>query len=418
VLSSFNEVRKFTEQICKPLQIEDYVIQSMPDVSPPKWHLGHTTWFFENFILKEFVQNFSPFHPQYNYLFNSYYKTVGSHFQRCRRGLLSRPTVNEIYSYRHHVNDEIRTLLETTSEATLRLIQPLLILGLQHEQQHQELLFSDIKNIFWTNPLKPSYLEGNSRLEAGHGSNPSSHLRNDPWKSFTGGICEIGYSGQDFAYDNERPKHKVYLEDFSLSSQLITNQEYLEFIDAGGYSQPALWLSEGWNCIEKFSWQAPLYWEKIGADWWTMTPSGMKPLVLEEPVCHVSYFEADAYARWRGARLPTEAEWEVAASDRPIRGNFAEKGVLHPLPFQDDLQLYGDVWEWTQSPYSPYPGFQTLPGSIGEYNGKFMCNQFVLRGGSCATPKSHIRPTYRNFFAPDIRWQFTGFRLAKAFAIA
>ncbi|MBD1913980.1 MULTISPECIES: ergothioneine biosynthesis protein EgtB [unclassified Leptolyngbya] len=403
---AYPQVRRLSEAICNPLAIEDYGIQSMPDVSPPKWHLAHTTWFFETFLLVPHLPGYEVFHPQYGYLFNSYYEAVGQRHPRPQRGLLSRPTVEEVYRYRAYVDDGMRSLLNTPLSPE---VKDLITLGLHHEQQHQELLLTDIKHIFAINPLRPAYRT--DLKEATQSTTPSK----ESWLDYPGNLYAIGFEGNEFAFDNELPRHQVYLQDFWLAAHLVTNGEYLEFIEAGGYQQPDHWLSEGWATVQTQRWEAPLYWEKRDGDWWIMTLGGMRPLNLNEPVCHVSFFEADAYARWAGKRLPTEAEWEVATASVPVKGNFLEDDYLHPIPaagLTRPDQLFGDVWEWTQSAYLPYPGFKTAPGAVGEYNGKFMCNQIVLRGGSCVTPPNHIRPTYRNFFPPSARWQFSGFRLA------
>jgi ergothioneine biosynthesis protein EgtB len=404
----YRQVRQLSEQICAPLAIEDFVVQTMDDVSPPKWNLAHTTWFFETFLLKGFLAGYREFHPRFNYLFNSYYEAVGERHPRPGRGLLSRPTVEEVYRYRRHVDHSMMELLGQADEETWERLAPLVALGLNHEQQHQELMITDLKHILAMNPLRPVYCERRG------GPAAASELR---WFDYAGGVVEIGLDGAGFSFDNERPRHKIYLEDFRLASRLVTNGEFLEFMEAGGYRQPKYWLSEGWAAVIEKGWDRPLYWEKAEGRWWQMTLSGFRRVDEHEPVCHVSYFEADAYARWRGKRLPTEGEWETAAAGLPIEGNLLGQGAFHPMsaPEGGDAprQMYGDVWEWTQSQYSPYPGFQTEEGAIGEYNGKFMCNQFVLRGGSCATPADHIRPTYRNFFPPNARWQFTGIRLAE-----
>jgi ergothioneine biosynthesis protein EgtB len=397
----YQQVRQQSVHICQPLAIEDYVIQSIADVSPPKWHLAHTTWFFETFLLIPNLSHYQVFHPKFNYLFNSYYESIGERYPRPHRGILSRPTVEEVYCYRAYVDQAMQEVL---SDPTL---ESLLILGLHHEQQHQELLVTDIKHILASNPLKPVY---QTKKE----SNSPSHVEKR-WLDYPGGIFHIGYQGSEFCFDNELPLHQVYLQDYWLAPQLVTNGEYLEFIEAGGYTKPEYWLSEGWGILQSQQWNAPLYWEKMDGSWWIMTLHGLCPLIENEPVCHVSYFEADAFARWAGKRLPTEAEWEVAAGSVPLQGNLLEQGYFHPMPASGSTrpdQLYGDVWEWTQSAYLPYPGFEPASGAVGEYNGKFMCNQMVLRGGSCATPASHLRPSYRNFFPPAARWQFTGIRLA------
>ena len=412
----YRTVRQTSERICRPLATEDYVVQTMDDVSPPKWHLAHTSWFFETFLLIPEQPNYSPFHPEYGFLFNSYYEAVGERHPRPKRGVLSRPTVKEVYSYREHVDEGINRLIDEAGADTFARIAPLVALGLHHEQQHQELLVTDIKHILAQNPLRPayhSYESPGSQSEGREGGYPSSA---EEWISCPGGVTEIGHDGDGFAYDNESPRHKVYLEPFRLASRPVTNGEYLEFIEAGGYTNPQHWLSDGWAVILEEGRQDPLYWELDGGDPRHMTLSGMRPLDPNEPVCHLSYYEAAAYAAWRGKRLPTEWEWEAAAVDASRKGNFLDQGRLHPEPALPDAeaptQMFGDVWEWTQSAYSPYPGFRPAEGAVGEYNGKFMCNQFVLRGGSCATPQDHIRATYRNFFPPDARWQFTGLRLA------
>jgi ergothioneine biosynthesis protein EgtB len=401
LLSQYQQVRQLSERICQPLETEDYVIQSMPDVSPPKWHLAHTTWFFETFLLVPYLPGYTVFHPQFGYLFNSYYEAVGARHPRHQRGLLSRPTVTEIYNYRAHVDRSMAILLASEEPQ----IADLVTLGLHHEQQHQELLLTDIKHILALNPLHPVY-------RADLVAPQQSAAKSDWWLEYAGGVYEIGHQGRDFAFDNESPRHKTYLQDYKLASRLVTNGEYLEFIQAGGYQQSQYWLAEGWATVQSLQWQAPLYWEQIDGEWWVMTLGGLRKLDEREPVCHVSFFEADAYASWCGKRLPTEAEWEVAVADEPLSGNFLDADSLHPVPADLTHQFFGDVWEWTQSAYLPYPGFKIADGAIGEYNGKFMCNQMVLRGGSCVTSHSHIRSTYRNFFPTAARWQFTGIRLA------
>jgi ergothioneine biosynthesis protein EgtB len=382
----------------------------MPDVSPTKWHLAHTSWFFETLILSKAIAGYRPFHPDFNYLFNSYYLTIGQRHCRPKRGLLSRPTVEEIYRYRQHVDDCMLALLSQASPSVLAEIAPMVEIGLHHEQQHQELMLTDIKHVFSVNPLRPVYCQSNSPAPAG----AIAPMR---WAPFDEGIHWIGHAGSGFAYDNESPRHRVFLDAFELASRLVTNGEYRAFMEDGGYQRGDLWLSDGWNTAQAQEWEAPMYWERRDGQWWHMTLSGMRPVDDAEPVCHVSYYEADAYARWAAARLPKEEEWEVASASQPIEGNFVESGHCHPTTLQSDApaiaQLFGDVWEWTASAYLGYPGYRPPEGPLGEYNGKFMCNQFVLRGGSCATPRSHIRPTYRNFFPPDARWQFMGFRLAR-----
>lgn len=403
----YRRVRRFTENLCEPLETEDYVIQPMPDASPAKWHLAHTTWFFETFILKPHLPGYRPLEPLYEYLFNSYYNTVGRQFARAQRGLLSRPTVAEVYRYRARVDAAMEELFDRARPATMDAIAPVIAIGLNHEQQHQELLLTDIKNALSMNPLKPIYREG---LPEGQGAPVMG------WSEYPERVTSIGHAGDGFAYDNEGPRHRVFLEAFSLASRPVTNGEYLAFMDDDGYREPQWWLSAGWSALAANGWQAPLYWEKRDGGWWSYTLSGMRPVDPAEPVCHVSYFEADAYARWAGARLPGEAEWETAAMDVPLEGHFADSGHIHPVPSlsgSGPRQMYGDVWEWTRSSYDAYPGYAPAPGALGEYNGKFMCGQYVLRGGSCATPQGHIRPTYRNFFPPDARWQFSGIRLAR-----
>lgn len=409
LIERFQQVRDFSETVCAPLNVEDYVIQSMPDCSPTRWHLAHVSWFFETFLLKPDVADYRSPDPMYAYLFNSYYNAVGDKYPRPQRGLLSRPTVEETYRYRAHVDEHVLDLLEVAGAEQLDTIAPIVTLGLNHEQQHQELMVTDLKHMLSHNPLHPVYVE----------RGPNADLKAPPldWLTFPARVYWIGHDGSDFAFDNEEPRHRVFLETFHLASRPVTNAEYLAFIQDGGYERPEFWLSMGWATLQQEGWRAPLYWEQRDGGWWQFTLSGLRPVDPAEPVVHVSYFEADAFARWAGGRLPTEAEWEVAVSDVAIGGNFVEDGRFHPRPLQpagrDLAQMYGDVWEWTQSSYSPYPGFRAAPGALGEYNGKFMCNQYVQRGGSCATPRSHIRPTYRNFFPPEARWQFSGLRLAR-----
>ncbi len=410
--NGYRRVRKFSEELTTPLETEDYVIQSMPEVSPTKWHLAHTSWFFETFVLSEVTSNYRSPHPQFNFLFNSYYVQVGERHCRPKRGLISRPTVAEVFEYRRHVDQKILEFLEIANEERLREIAPVIEIGLHHEQQHQELMLTDIKHVFSENPLRPAYM--------GNEKKPSDRLLPDIyWIEYPEGVYAIGHNGGGFSFDNETPMHKEYANPFKLASRLVTNREYLEFIENGGYERPEIWLSDGWSTVEANDWNAPLYWEKKNGSWQYFTLSGIRKIALDEPVCHVSYYEADAYARWAGARLPTESEWEIAASNLSIKGNFVENENYHPMVIsvetnnREPEQMFGDVWEWTRSPYGPYPGYTTLPGALGEYNGKFMCNQIVLRGGSCATSRSHIRKTYRNFFPPNARWQFMGIRLAK-----
>lgn len=408
-LQSYLSVRKQTEELCRPLEIEDYVIQSMPDVSPAKWHLGHTTWFFETFLLQKYIPEYKPHKEQFGFLFNSYYETIGERWARANRGLLSRPTVKEVYDYRSHVDTRMKDLLENSPD------EPgfgfLVDLGIHHEQQHEELLVTDIKNVLALNPTKPVYKKASV-------SSPTRPATNR-FVEFAGGLVEIGFAGDGFSFDNERPRHRVWLNDFLLQNRPVTNGEFLEFIQDGGYTDFRHWLSDGWARVQQEAWQHPLYWEQKDGEWFVMTLSGLRPLDRSEPVCHVSYFEADAYAKWAGKRLPLEAEWEHAAAqskEDPDSANFLESGNFHPVATRESSgslhQMFGNVWEWTRSAYLAYPGFKPEPGAVGEYNGKFMNDQMVLRGGSCATPRNHIRRTYRNFFQCDKRWQFTGIRLA------
>jgi ergothioneine biosynthesis protein EgtB len=382
----------------------------MPDVSPTKWHLAHTTWFFETFILKKFFPGYRTEIPQYAYLFNSYYNAAGDMHRRDLRGLISRPTVKEAQRYRSSIDSHMEDLLSNADEKLLDEIEPILILGIHHEQQHQELLVTDIKHVFAQNPLYPVFRERNIDL-APTRTAPMHFL------DFEEKTVEIGHDGRGFAYDNESPQHRALVPAFSLASRPVTNGEYIAFIDDNGYGRAEFWLSLGWMTVNEQRWQSPLYWTKREDRWWNFTLSGFRPVDENEPVTHVSYFEADAYANWARARLPTEFEWEHAAANIDIGGNFVESEIFHPSPASastDGLhQIFGDVWEWTRSAYAPYPGYRAAPGALGEYNGKFMCNQYVLRGGSCATSRSHIRRTYRNFFQPEKRWQFTGIRLAR-----
>jgi ergothioneine biosynthesis protein EgtB len=398
--------------LCEPLAVEDYVVQTMQDVSPTKWHLAHTTWFWETFVLREHVPGYAPFHERYAYLFNSYYVQAGERHCRDRRGYLSRPTVAEVFAYRAHVDAAMDRLLEDDDRA--EALRDLLDVGLNHEQQHQELLLTDIKHVFSVNPLRPVY-----RAAAPGPAHPAPPLG---WVGVDEGVYEIGHAGPGFAFDNETPRHRVFLEPFALATRLVTCGEYLDFMRDGGYRTPTLWLSEGWATVQARGWTEPFYWEDDGAGGYAhFTLAGMRPVDPAEPVCHLSFFEAEAFARWAGARLPTEAEWEVAAAGLPLDGPYVESGRYHPSVAPDAsgdgaaalTQLYGDVWQWTRSQYDPYPGYAPAPGALGEYNGKFMCNQFVLRGASCATSRTHARPTYRNFFPPDACWQFTGLRLAR-----
>ena len=405
----YSDVRAFTEQLCEGLATEDYVVQSMSDVSPTKWHLAHTSWFFETFVIRPHLPSYTEIDATYAFLFNSYYVHAGERHCRAQRGYISRPTVAQVFEYRRHVDEAMRRLLDSADEELVQTLEPLITIGLHHEQQHQELMVTDIKHVFSVNPLRPVYRERDVAPAADPGAME--------WMRYEGGLSWQGHDGDGFAYDNESPRHQVFLQPFELANRLVTNGEYLRFMEDGGYNRPELWLSLGWATAQENQWSEPYYWEMREGEWWIFTLNGMRRVDPHEPVCHLSYFEADAYARWAGARLPTESEWELAASDLWIAGNFAEQGAFHPLGARSSRgemrQMFGDAWEWTRSQYTPYPGYQAPPGALGEYNGKFMCNQFVLRGGSCATSRTHIRPTYRNFFPPDASWQFTAVRLAR-----
>ena len=398
----YRDIRNATLQITAPFSAEDLMLQSMPDASPAKWHLAHTTWFFETFILSPYLSGYKPFDSRFKQLFNSYYKQLGSHPYRGARGLMSRPSLDEVRAYRDHVDAAMLRYLEVLNENTAALIE----VGLNHEQQHQELILTDIKHALWSMPLRPEHVGG-----------PRDVKTAEPlqWIESEGGIYEIGYEGSGFSFDNESPRHQVLLSPFKLASRLATNAEYLEFMNDGGYRRPELWLSDGWDTVCAQGWKSPFYWEDHDGQWFDFSYDGMREVDPAAPVCHVSYYEADAFAHWSKARLPREDEWEVVGANASISGTFLESEKLRPQPASGKglQQMFGDVWEWTASPYIAYPGFTPAPGAIGEYNGKFMCNQFVLRGGSCATPESHIRASYRNFFPPHVRWQFMGIRLAK-----
>ncbi|WP_334188466.1 ergothioneine biosynthesis protein EgtB [Noviherbaspirillum sp.] len=407
LLADFGEVRRHTLSLAEPLSDEDCCVQSMPDASPIKWHMAHTTWFFETFILERFEPRFQPHHPAFRVLFNSYYNGVGQKHPRAQRGLVTRPSVQEVLAYRRNVDERIVRLLskgEPSGE-----LAAMIELGLQHEQQHQELMLTDVKHLLSMNPLYPAYravgLESSSAA-----ATPLS------WQDFEAGVTEIGHAGTGFCFDNETPRHRVFTESFSLASRLVSNGEYLGFIEAGGYTDPSLWLSEGWDWVRNNQLTQPFYWRNT-AGWQEFTLYGLQPLDSARPAVHLSYFEADAYARWAGARLPTEAEWEraAAAAGEGIASTNPQR--LHPVAAstEDRLsQLYGAAWQWTSSSYAPYPGYSPVEGAIGEYNGKFMANQYVLRGSSCATPARHTRATYRNFFPTSACWQFTGIRLARS----
>jgi len=403
-------VRAATAELCAPLAVEDYVVQSMPDASPAKWHLAHTSWFFEEFVLARAVPDHRAYDEHYRYLFNSYYNTVGPMHCRAARGMLSRPTVAEVMAYRTNVDERMASLLDAG-----RLpdgLEEVVTLGLEHERQHQELLLTDIKHLFSLNPLLPAYRQRPGRQPA----RAAALL----YVRFEGGITGIGHAGAGFCFDNELPRHRALVPPFRLANRPVTNGEYLEFVRAGGYEDARLWLSDGWALARRDGWQRPIYWSPSLEEEFTLT--GTRELDPQAPLCHVSFYEADAFARWAGARLPTEFEWELAAGTVPLTGNFVEAREWHPKAATEPvtgsaapdtpLQMFGDVWEWTQSAYAPYPGYSPLAGSLGEYNGKFMINQLVLRGGSCATPREHIRASYRNFFPPAARWQFSGVRLA------
>jgi ergothioneine biosynthesis protein EgtB len=413
LIKRFREVRGLSDRLTEPLAPEDCVVQSMPDVSPTKWHLAHTTWFFETFVLKPYCPNYREVVPEYAYLFNSYYNAAGPQHCRDRRGFISRPSVAETRRYRAEVDRRVLELCDGADDEEWDRIASVFELGLKHEQQHQELMLTDIKHVLGQNPLYPKYHDSRDRSE----SAAPSKAEATAWVSFGEGVREIGHEGSDFAYDNEGPRHRIFLEPFELASRPVTVGEYLAFIEDGGYHRSEFWLSLGWVTARQEGWQAPLYWLERDGKWHVFTLSGVQPLALSEPVCHLSFYEATAYARWAGARLPTEAEWEVASEGVDFAaGNFVNSGRLHPAPApaSDGLQqMFGDVWEWTRSSYGPYPGYEAADGALGEYNGKFMCNQYVLRGGSCATSRDHLRRTYRNFFPPEKRWQFCGLRLAR-----
>jgi ergothioneine biosynthesis protein EgtB len=405
LLARYREVRAGTERLLEGLSPEDCQVQSMPDASPTRWHLAHTTWFFETFVLAKAESRHRPFHETYAHLFNSYYETLGAPFPRPQRGLLTRPSLDEVLAYRRDVDERVERVAPSAGADVAAVLE----LGLHHEQQHQELICTDLKHLLSLHPLRPAYRPGAPRPAAG----PATRLA---WTSHSAGVRAIGHEGEGFAFDNEGPRHRVFVEGFEIASRPVTNGEYLAFVEDGGYRAARLWISDGWKAVQAERWTAPAYWERAEGAWAEFTLRGVEPLDLAAPVAHVSFYEADAYARWAHARLPTEAEWEVAVAGLPVRGRFLEDGAFHPAaaPPGDGLrQAYGDVWEWTSSAYAAYPGYRAAESALGEYNGKFMVGQQVLRGGSCVTPRGHARPTYRNFFPPPARWQFSGIRLAR-----
>jgi ergothioneine biosynthesis protein EgtB len=403
--------RAQTERLAAPLSAEDCALQSMPDASPTKWHLAHTSWFFETFVLEKAIPGYVPFHPQFRMLFNSYYVAVGPRHPRPERGLLSRPALSEVLAYRRHVDEQMARIIEDGTLADSALAD-IVELGIHHEQQHQELILTDLKHLLSRNPLHPAYIE---RAPVAARQRPLA-----AWLQIPGGLRHIGHDQKSFCFDNEAPRHRVFTDAFEIATLPVTNREYVQFMEDGGYDRAELWLAEGWDTRTAHAWSAPPYWFRAGPAWSAFTLHGAQPLGLDEPVCHVSYYEADAYARWAGARLPSETEWETLATGCSVEGNLLESERYHPLPVASGdsggngaAQVFGDVWEWTQSAYGPYPGYRPAAGAVGEYNGKFMVNQYVLRGGSCATPHSHIRASYRNFFPASARWQFSGIRLAR-----
>ena len=425
LLSRFLKVRAQTSALVAPLSNEDAVLQSMPDASPAKWHLAHTSWFFETFILARWQPNYQPFDASFKVLFNSYYNGVGDKHPRAERGLISRPDLQTVLAYRYSITEQMVQLLSNPGgdQPLNNELVELAWLGCNHEEQHQELILTDLKHLLSKNPLRPAY-QARWPLTA-------IEARKPRWHQYEGGLIKMGHIGKYFAFDNESPQHKVFLEPYELASHPVTHGDFAAFIADGGYQRAELWLSMGWDWVQASQAAAPMYWEQHEQKWLTYTLHGMIEIDANTPICHINFFEADAYARWRGARLPTEAEWEhsasqVVASSPTIIGNFQESHALHPLAMREEAlsdhpqQMFGDVWEWTASAYLGYPGYVPEAGAVGEYNGKFMCNQFVLRGGSCATPQQHIRHTYRNFFPPDARWQFSGLRLArnKAYTLA
>lgn len=405
------EARGLSLKLAGPLSEEDMVVQAMPDASPTKWHLGHVTWFYERFILEQELAGYRVFDPAFNYCFNSYYETQGARHPRQLRGLLTRPPMKQVLAYRRHVDEALHELVHKGGLDRSHVAH-LIEVGINHEQQHQELLLTDILALFAANPLRPAYRKQGGPCPAAQTD------RSMGWIAFNGGLQEIGHNGEGYAWDNELPRHTAYVPPFRLADRLITNGEWLEFMSDGGYETPAHWLADGWGTLTREEWRAPLYWEERDGTWHAMTLNGFQPVEPASPVAHVSYYEVDAYARWAGKRLPTEFEWEVAAADLEVTGNLLSSGALQTTPTGERStgrlrQMFGDVWEWTQSAYQAYPGYRPNPGALGEYNGKFMVSQQVLRGASCATPAGHSRRTYRNFFYPMQRWQFVGLRLAE-----
>ena len=411
------ETRRLSLALAEPLSAEDQVVQPMDDASPTKWHLAHTTWFFETFVLKPHLAGFRTLDERFAYCFNSYYEAAGPRQPRPKRGLLTRPSNDEVLQYRRHIDDALEALFKSGVPQRHSPVADLIELGINHEQQHQELILTDILSLFASQPLRPAYRPAQTAAKAASASG-SGPMRAPRWLDFPGGIRRIGHTGSSFFYDNECPRHEALLRDYRLADRLVTNGEWLEFMADGGYATPAHWLSDGWGAVNSRGWTAPGYWEGEKGEWRQMTLNGLVPVDPAAPVCHISYFEADAFARWAGKRLPTEFEWEAAGAELPMRGNMLGSGALRPLPApaigaaDKPAQMFGDTWEWTQSAYSAYPGYRAGPGALGEYNGKFMCGQYVLRGASCVTPEGHSRATYRNFFYPHQRWQFTGIRLA------
>ena len=409
--SGLSASRKQSIDLAAPLSDEDQMVQAMDDASPTKWHLAHTTWFYEAFVLKAHLPGYKIFSDDFEYCFNSYYETQGDRHPRAARGLLTRPAAGEVRNYRRHVDEALERLMEVDVSGE-PAVAALLELGINHEQQHQELLLTDILSLFAAQPLRPAYMKQSLEGVGNQGAEPARFI------SFDGGIRQVGYEGNRFSYDNEGPRHDVLIHPFRLAQRCVTNAEWLEFIEDGAYTNPLCWLSDGWATVKSQSWMAPGYWEKHDGCWQQMTLNGLNPVDPAAPVCHVSYYEAEAFARWAGRRLPTEFEWEVAAGNVAEQGNTAGSGAFRPLPATEIdrgvlAQMFGDVWEWTASAYLPYPGYRPPEGAVGEYNGKFMCSQHVLRGASCATADGHSRPSYRNFFYPNQRWQFMGLRLAE-----